>query len=245
MDPGGVGPVKPLIGVTGKRRFGRDLVGDHRVLADQTVDVFWTNYAQGVLAAGGLPVFLPMDVDPADAATRLDGLLLTGGTDIGPDRYGAEAQTDRFPVEPERDEFELAVLGAATGRRLPTLGICRGHQVVNVFFGGTLHQDVPEHAVFDQPITTRSHPVSFTAGSVLADLYGDTMDVNSLHHQTVDRLGDGLSATARGADGSVEGLEGVDLPIVTVQWHPEMLPTRPTDPVCAWLGAKASERPGD
>jgi len=231
---------RPLIGITGRRVRGDKLVGNLDVLAHMPVDVHYASYGHGVLEAGGIPVHLPLDVDPSDLIPRLDGVLLTGGADVDPSRYGRPATTDAFPPELERDAHECAVLDAAYTWRKPVAGICRGLQVVNVHAGGTLHQDVPSHSGFAEPVDTEWHRVDFVPGSVLAGLYGEGRPVNSLHHQTVDGLGDGLIVSARSEDGSVEGLEHEDLPVVAVQWHPEMLPTRADDPLFAWLVDRAA-----
>lgn len=230
----------PLIGVTGRRKRGDQLVGNLDALADFAVDLFYADYGRGVLEAGGIPVFLPLDVSPTDLVPRLDGVLLTGGADIDPARYGDESRTDAFPPEPQRDEHEHEVLDAAYAEGLPVLGICRGLQLVNVHAGGNLHQDVPSHAGFDHPTTTEWHEVSFEPGSVLAGIYPDSRRVNSLHHQTVDRVGTDLRATAFADDASIEGIEHASLPVVAVQWHPEMLPSRPVDPLFAWLVSRAA-----
>jgi len=232
---------RPLIGLTGRRKTGSDIIGMPAPLADKQLDIHFSDYARGVIAAGGLPVYLPNDVDPVQLIDRLDGFLLTGGADIEPDRYGAESETDLYPPEPERDEFELALLEGAISGGVPVLGICRGHQLINVHAGGTLHQDVPQHAVMDQAPTTETHEVTFEAGSILGEIYGASVWVNSLHHQTIDTLGPGLLATARAEDGVVEGIEHADLPIVSVQWHPEMMAARDSDPIFAWLAEAAAE----
>jgi len=226
---------RPLIGLTGGRVLGRDIARNLDVLFDSPIDIFYADYSQAVIAAGGIPVFLPLDLDPAAVVDRIDGLLVTGGDDIAPGRYGAEAVAQTHPPEPTRDDFELAVLDRAYERELPTLGICRGLQLVNVHAGGTLHQHVPEHAYLDEPGSVEQHKVAIEDGSVLADLYGPAKAVNSLHHQSVDQLGEGLRVTASTNDGGVEGLEHNDLPVVAVQWHPEMLPTAATDPIFSWL----------
>jgi len=230
---------RPLIGLTGGRVRGRDLVGNLEVLGDSPVDVYYADYSQAVIAAGGIPLFVPLDLDPTIAADKLDGLLLTGGDDIAPVRYGAEHGAHTHSPEPTRDDHELALLSEAAERSLPTLGICRGLQLVNVHAGGTLHQHVPEHAYIDEPGDREQHQVSIEAGSLLGELYGSTRPVNSLHHQCVDQVGANLNVTASTATGDVEGLEHSDLPIVAVQWHPEMLPTAPTDPIFTWLVSRA------
>lgn len=233
---------RPLIGITGRRKRGAQLVGNLDILADMAIDLYYADYGRGVLEAGGIPVHLPLDVDPADLVPHLDGIVLTGGADLAPSRYGHEPVTDAFPPEPFRDDHEFTVLDAAIADNLPVAGICRGLQLMNVHAGGTLNQDVPSHAGFAQSATTEWHGVVFEAESVLAGIYGENRQVNSLHHQTVDQLGDGLRISARSDDGSVEGIEHASLPLVAVQWHPEMLPTRAEDPLFAWLVAAATGR---
>lgn len=229
-----IGP-RPLIGLSGRRKKGGDLVGNFETLSDLDIDLYYSDYARAILEAGGMPMHLPIDVDPTEVVDHLDAVLLTGGTDIGPERYGQQPIEDLHEPEPERDTFELALCDAAAARSMPTLGICRGLQLINVHAGGTLHQDVPVHAAFDHSPDTHSHSVTLTEGSSLAGLYGSTRSVNSLHHQTVDELGQDLVATAMAEDGTVEGIEHRSLPIVAVQWHPEMMATRSSDPVFGWL----------
>lgn len=226
---------RPLIGLPGRVKTGSDIRGIPESFGDTQVDIYMSAYAQAVIAAGGLPLHLPIDIDPLLIVARLDGLLLPGGTDIDPWRYGAETETDIYPPEPERDELELGLYSGAVEREIPVLGICRGQQVVNVGAGGTLHQDVPPHSAFDMPAETELHEIRFEAGSILRELYGPTAWVNSLHHQAVDVAGTDLRVTAWADDGVAEGLEHTSLPIVCVQWHPEMMPTRDTDPIFSWL----------
>lgn len=233
---------RPLIGLTGGRVHGHDIARNLDVLGDSPVDIFYADYSQAVIAAGGIPVFLPLDLDPADVVDKLDGLLLTGGDDIAPNRYGAEPEPHTHTPEPTRDAHELALLNGAASRSLPTLGICRGLQLVNVYCGGTLHQHVPEHAFIHEAGSVEQHEVTVEPRSVLADLYGTSLPVNSLHHQSVDLLGIDLRITARTDDGGIEGVEHVELPIVAVQWHPEMLVTSDTDPLFTWLVSQANDR---
>ncbi len=184
--------VRPLIGLTGGRIHGRDIARNLDVLGDSPVDIFYADYANAVIAAGGVPVYLPLDLDPADAIDKLDGLLLTGGDDIDPSRYGASPKATTHVPEPRRDDYEFALLDHAAARSLPTLGICRGLQLVNVHAGGTLHQHMPKHAYTDEPGSVEQHVISIEAESALAGLYGESHPVNSLHHQSVDRLGSAL-----------------------------------------------------
>ena len=229
----------PLIGLPGRRKRASEISGFPDPMADSDVDLYMADYARGVIEAGGIPVHIPIDVDPAAVGERLDGIVLPGGTDIDPIRYGADPDPELLPPEPERDDLELALLSAALEAEVPVLGICRGIQVLNVHQGGTLHQHIPEHGRFDLPTHTVVHQVSFTPGSMLHDLYGPSAQVNSLHHQTVADLGRNLTVTARADDGTIEGLEMGDH-VVAVQWHPEMLPTRPIDPIFGWLVERAS-----
>jgi len=231
---------RPLIGLTGSRVPGRSIAGNLEVLYESPIDIFYADYAQAVIAAGGIPLWLPLDLEPADAVDRLDGLLVTGGDDIAASRYGAQAAAETHDPEPTRDDYEFELLDRAAERALPTLGICRGLQLVNVHAGGSLHQHVPEHAYLDDVGSAEKHVVTIEADSVLAELYGSTKAVNSLHHQSVDRLGSNLRVTASTDDGGVEGIEHADLPIVAVQWHPEMLPTATSDPIFSWLVGQAS-----
>ncbi len=230
----------PVIGLVGRRKYGQDILAMPAPLDDQPIDLYFSNYAVGVSEAGGLPIHLPLHVAPAAAIGILDGLVITGGADIGPACYGAEPETDEFPPEPERDRFELELLAAAADRNLPVLGICRGHQMINVWAGGTLHQDVPPHARFDIDPATEVHEVRFEAGSVACELYGDSRVVNSLHHQTLDRLGRGVIATGHADDGTVEALEVDGLRWLGVQWHPEMMHSRSDEPALRWLIEQAA-----
>ena len=233
---------KPLIGITGRRRKGEMLRGSLKVMNHLPFDVYWVDYAQGVIAAGGVPVFLPLSLDPAEIIPRLDGLLMSGGADIDPKRYGAEPEPELQSIEPARDEFELKILELVYERELPVAGICRGLQILNVHAGGSLYQDVPPHSVRDKAPSTRVHDITTEKGSILEKLYGEKLEVNSLHHQSIKTLGKHFSASATSNDGIVEGIEHSQLPIVAVQWHPEMLDTRDSDPIFRWLVSKAEVR---
>ena len=186
------------------------------------------SYVQQVSAAGGIPVLLPPVAGVATAVARLDGLILTGGGDIHPGRYGESPHPRTTRVSEPRDAAELAVLGEAFDAGLPVLGVCRGMQLLNVARGGTLRQHLPEDAGHaPAPGTFGSHPVRVAPGSRLAAILGggaDGIDVPTAHHQAVDALGAGLVATAWAADGVVEAVElraAGDPFVLAVQWHPE------------------------
>jgi len=187
-----------------------------------------STYVRAVVAAGGVPVLLPPVPEVIEAVLpRLDGLVLSGGPDIEPGRYGAEAVATTGEPRADRDAAELGLVDAATGSGLPVLGICRGLQLLNVARRGTLHQHLPDvlgstaHA--PQPGVYGRHVVSGVAGSLLARALGRTeTEVPSYHHQAVDGLGAGLVVTAVAPDGTVEAVEDPSLPFcLAVQWHPE------------------------
>lgn len=216
-----------------------------------------------VFAAGGLPVALaqlPDAVGPALDA--LDGLVLAPGRDIHPSRYGQEPHELLAAIEPQRDEFELALTVLALERELPILGMCRGIQTLNVALGGTLAQDVSlisaQHpsdpgwvswkatekaALEDAPMPPHPrHEIAVEPGSILAQALGATrIDVDSFHHQAIDELADGLAVVARSPDGVVEAVEIPGRPVLAVQW--ELQEEARVDPrfqaVFEWLIAEA------
>jgi len=191
------------------------------------------NYAEQVAAADGIPVLLPPVPGIAAAVGRLDALVLTGGGDIDPAAYGAAPHPRTGSVNAARDRAELDLLAAALAGGLPVLGICRGLQLLNVACGGTLHQHLADLGAdggadhTPQPGTFGRHPVRVAAGSRLADIWPEDgpLLVPTAHHQAIDRLGTGLTATAWAADGIIEAAEltgGEHHPFVlAVQWHPE------------------------
>jgi putative glutamine amidotransferase len=189
------------------------------------------NYAEAVARVGGLPLLAP-NLTPELAETYLegaDGLILTGGVDVDPELYGADPHPMLGLVDRARDLFEGALYTAARARGVPVLGICRGHQLINVIEGGTLHQHLPalpgtlQHEQLELG-GAPSHRIRLEPGTPLAAAFGaETVRCNSFHHQAVDRLGAGLRAVAWSGDGIVEALESTSGSFVLgVQWHPEM-----------------------
>ena len=194
-------------------------------------------YARAVELAGGLPVVLPpLEEDAIPALVgRLAGVCLSGGPDLDPAAYGADPHPQLGAIEPSLDAFEVAVARRADALGLPVLGICRGCQALNVARDGTLHQHLPD--VTDGSIAHRqtasgretTHTVDVADGSRLAAIVGaGELDVNSFHHQAVDRLGRGLRAVAWAPDGVIEGIESDGEALyLGVQWHVETLVDRP------------------
>jgi putative glutamine amidotransferase len=196
-----------------------------------------------LLTAGGLPLALPQLAGAiGPALERIDALVLAPGRDIEPARYGQEPHPLLAATEPQRDAFELELVHAALDRGLPILGICRGIQVLNVALGGTLHQDVRLDATSAEhpsdpgwarwreleasslagtvPPPHPRHPIAVTPGSLLARALGATdAEVNSFHHQAIDRLGRGLEAVARAPDGVIEAVELRGRAVLAVQWE--------------------------
>jgi gamma-glutamyl-gamma-aminobutyrate hydrolase PuuD len=189
-------------------------------------------YAEVVAAAGGVPVLLPPIMpepvtEAAQAAVAgLDGLVLTGGSDVDPARYDSAAHEETDAPHTVRDDWELALLRAALAVDLPVVAVCRGVQLLNVARGGTLHQHLPEVVgdVTHRPEmgTYGKVAVEVEPGSRLAEILGAAPDVRCHHHQAIDRLGDHVVVCARAHDGTIEAVELSDQRFaIGVQWHPE------------------------
>jgi putative glutamine amidotransferase len=185
-------------------------------------------YIDAVLRAGGTPVVVNAARDPKELLARVDALLLTGGPDVDPALYGQATHPTVYGVDRADDDFECALVEAATVRSLPTLAICRGIQILNVARGGTLYQHIPEdpgvpaHGAPGVAGGARLHDVSLEAGSLVAEVT-DTTTVRASchHHQAIAALGDGLRVVGRASDGIVEALELDGAFVLAVQWHPE------------------------
>lgn len=221
---------RPLVGITGRRKTA-SVLGAPGGFADAPLDIYFAEYATSVLGAGGTPVFLPLDTDLADLMGRLDAVLLAGGEDVDPANYGASPAPQLSVIDPNRDAFELELVRSAIAADVPVLGICRGQQLLNVALGGTLLQHVDGHSQNEQR-AERTHDVTVVEGTRHAGLYGASTRVNSFHHQTVDRLGDGVVVAARDDAGLVEAIDVPGARALAVQWHPE---TFGGDPVFTWL----------
>ena len=219
----------PVIGLTSNTIPSKEQDRPARVGQNQT-------YVQAVLRAGAAPILIPHITDHhllRAIYDRLDGLLLPGGEDIAPGRYGEVAHEKCGTPSLERDETELTLVRWAVEEAKPLFAICRGIQVLNVALGGSLYQDIQDQIPGaarhnwspGHPRTLRPHSVLCSEGSRLANIVGTcSLEVNSLHHQALKTLAPDLAITARAPDGIVEAVEVLDHPFaLAVQWHPEEL----------------------
>jgi gamma-glutamyl-gamma-aminobutyrate hydrolase PuuD len=212
---------RPVVGITTYRETARWGVWNCPAV------LVPADYVRQVSGAGGVPVLLPPIAEDAEVLGRLDALVLAGGADVDPARYGAERSPRTGPAAADRDEAELALLAAAVERDLPVLAVCRGLQLLTVLRGGTLVQHLPDVVGSDAhvpaPGTYGDNPVRIDPGSRLAGLVGTEATWACHHHQAVERLGEGLTAVAWAQDGTVEAAELDDARFVLgVQGHPEV-----------------------
>jgi len=217
---GRAGARPPLVGITA---YGRE-AGQRGVQFSLPAA-----YVDAVRTAGGVPVLLaPGEPEAGAVLDAVDAVVFAGGGDLDPARTGGEHDTN-YAVDPERDDFELAVLEHALADERPVLAICRGLQLLNVARGGTLHAHLPD--VFGDAVAHRvppldpvHHAVRLEPGTALASHFeSDELEIASWHHQAVDRLGAGLRPVAWAPDGVVEALELEGAPwVLAVQWHPEL-----------------------
>lgn len=193
-------------------------------------------YIDAIIKAGGTPIIIPVNTDVGtiyNIVKILDGIVLTGGGDVNPDYYNENPLPYSLEVDTIRDDYELLLLKLAVDRNIPILGICRGEQLINVAFGGTLYQDIPTQYKQStikhrqtEPREQPTHNVNITIGTQLADILGGTKNigVNTIHHQAVKKIAPGFKVNAVATDGLVEGIEAYpDRPILAIQWHPEAL----------------------
>jgi len=221
--------MKPVIGITSGRR------SDERY-PDQLnrIDIS-TYYANAITKAGGTPIVLPPNPgSEADVLRSVDGLVFSGGSDLDPKLFGDHTMhPDTYGIDHDRDAFEIALARLAWDADIPVLGICRGIQSLNVAFGGSLHQHVPdvsESIEHRQQVTgivsyEPSHPVSIVEGSRVADVYGTTsVQTNSFHHQSLKDVADRFTVVATSAEGIIEAVEAPGRTcFFALQWHPEMM----------------------
>jgi len=205
---------KPLIGIT------TDFKDKHNSIEEA--------YSKAVAGYGGIPVLIPTVENQTDylitIIDRIDGLLIPGSRDMDPKHYNEGPHPKLNPMNKERTAAEYIVLESALEKKIPVLGICGGMQFVNVFFGGSLYQDIQD--LVENPLIHEKgtvHPVKISEGSKLLSIVGKSeFSVNSYHHQAVNKIGKGLTVNANSPDNIVEGLESEEHSILAVQWHPEL-----------------------
>lgn len=193
------------------------------------------DYIQSVINAGGTPVIIPVTTNLGvleEIVSKLDGLILSGGHDVNPKLYGENPLRKLGEIFPERDSFDFALIELAKKRAIPILGICRGTQILNVFHGGSLYQDL-EYRATDLPIghsqksgpTIQTHSIKVDKDSKLYSIIKEEeVYVNSFHHQVLKNIGKGLKVVAKAEDGVPEVIELTEYPwLIGVQFHPEML----------------------
>jgi len=211
--------VPPLIGIT----CAHDLASDRLFISP--------TYVQGVVEAGGVPVLLASSVDMVEHyLSVVDGLLLSGGSDVDPFHFGEDPLPGSGEIAPDRDTFELLLVRRCLAEGVPMLGICRGMQVINIAAGGTIFQDIPTQVPGamkhkqEAPRWYPTHPVQIALDSLLHSLFVEVPErVNSYHHQAVKTPGRGLRVCATAPDGIIEGIEGESGFVIGVQWHPDAM----------------------
>ncbi len=213
---------RPVVGITSyppeRVRWG---------VWEEPVIMIPASYVHAVVRAGGRPLVVPPAVEAVEETLDLlDGIVFSGGGDVDPAHYGAEAHPETDAPSGERDEAELALLTGALERDMPVLAVCRGSQVLNVALGGDLVQHLPERVGHDRhrhmPGEFADHDVSVEPGSRLGTILGERAPVKSHHHQGYGRIGEGLVEVAWAEDGTVEGLEAPGKRFALgVLWHPE------------------------
>jgi putative glutamine amidotransferase len=213
--------MRPIVGITSYAEEARWSVWD------APAALIPLAYVRAVEAAGGRPLLVPPSTDGVEETLNaLDGLILSGGADLDPASYGADAHPETNGIRPDRDSAELALLEGALARDMPVLAVCRGSQVLNVARGGDLVQHLPEVVGHEghkhTPGVFADHDVDVLPGTRLHEVVGEHAPVKSHHHQGYGRLGEGLREAARASDGTVEAIEDpAHRFALGVLWHPE------------------------
>jgi len=224
---------KPIIGITCSIEEKEDRNRKYPLI--YPFDYVKRQYYKAIEKVGGVPVLLPNLVNIAlidEILNLLDGLLMSGGYDVHPQYFGEEILRSNVKITPDRDRFELALVRKARDKGIPILGICRGHQLINVAFGGTLYQDISlrkeftlEHKIKQSSRFKKRHQVIIKEGSKLFSiLRKKEIEVNTSHHQLIKKIAPGFAASALSKeDGVIEALESPeDNYLLSVQWHPEV-----------------------
>ena len=219
--------MKPIIGIN----------CDYEEERKQPYSFTYRDYCEAIIAAGGIPFLLPIIKDKNDvefSLKKIDGLLLTGGNDVPPQRYGEERHERTVCVHPDKDISDFTLVETSIQTKKPILAICYGTQLVNVALGGSLIQDIPSEV--KTPIIHKdsknehyTHTITIEKNSLLYQIIGtDCIKADSTHHQAIKRLGNGLKDTAHTEDGIIEAVEWKGYPfLVGVQWHPERMTDSP------------------
>lgn len=227
--------MKPLIGITSNYSDDPNFMAKNGVGAEkQDFSYVATDYSEAVIKAGGVPVLIPMTKNKEaldEIIENIDGIIIAGGNDIDTLLYNERPLGKLGKIYPQRDELDIYLIKKAIEKNVAILGICRGIQIINVAFGGSLIQDIPSEKIYlSHDILTNeryrpAHYIKIEKGSILSTVYGKETMVNSYHHQSVKTLGDGLKAVAWSEDGICEAieLEDDDKFLLAVQWHPEMM----------------------
>ena len=219
---------KPIIAITSSMDLNPDRLNDNRTMVS-------LDYSNSVINSGGIPVILPITDNfevIKEQVKYFDGLILSGGGDPDPNLYGEDCLQELGDITPERDTFELAILEEFLKTKKPILGICRGLQLMNVFYGGTLYQDIKyvdtniQHKqkwLADLP----THDLNILENNILFEIFGKKARTNSFHHQMIKDLGRELTSIATANDGVIEAIQNKNYPFFYgVQWHPEMMASR-------------------
>ena len=228
----------------------RPLIGITTDLEDKS-NLIESAYSKRIESSGGAPILIPTIADASGSEFLLriisviDGLLIPGSRDMDPKFYGEPPHPAINPMNAERTETEFEVLRLALERCIPVLGICGGMQFINVFFGGSICQDIkalmPDAFVHEGGVV---HEVKVDSDTLFYDLIKkDAFEVKSYHHQAIGRLGENLRATAFSTDGIIEGIESPDSRVVGVQWHPELEDSEISKALFAWFLSEASKTP--
>lgn len=219
---------KPIIGINANRVIKSETDYSHSVMESISND-----YVESVIKAGGVPIVLPILTDE-DSIRRhveiLDGIVLSGGIDVNPLLYNEEPSPKLGFVFPEKDNFDILITKIAYELNKPILAICRGQQILNVAFGGSLYQDLSEisgcyikHRQHSKN-GAATHTIDIESNSILHNIWGNSVVTNSFHHQAIKDLAPGFKATAYSKDNIIEAIESLDKPfVVGVQFHPEIM----------------------
>ena len=218
---------KKVIGIVANQT-----VGDDPNYLNEKLAYIMNGYVESILQVNALPILIPLsDAENVKNYMELvDGIVLAGGQDVSPELYGEDRSPLLGRTSMLRDKFEMEVLRIAIEKRKPVLAICRGAQLVNVYFNGTLYQDESEIADSNLEHNQNKLKINQSLGSHYvtisdkkwANILGKRLFVNSFHHQAIKKLGDNLKIIAKADDGVIEGFESTDYPITAFQWHPEM-----------------------